>query len=92
MKLGEHYEVDFTYDPNDFGIVPDTDLLYVGITECRLTKDDGSTFVGYAFCSAKDNFERKKGRKEAFTDAVKIIASKHVRAELWAEYWKRIHR
>lgn len=93
MKLGEYYEVDFKYLPMEWGIVPGTDLWYLGVTECVLTRlVDGQEFVGHAFCSAKDQFSRKEGRRTAFTHAINKHPDKAIRTELWAEYWKRIHR
>ena len=60
-------------------------------TVCRIT-DDISEIVASASCSKKDNFDRAKGRKIAFTRAVNRIPDKNIRTLLWVKYFEACKR
>lgn len=46
---------------------------------------------GLSSCAPGDQYCRRTGRKLAFTRAISHLP-KDVRAELWAEYWRRHRR
>lgn len=65
------------------------ELPYSVSTECRVYA--GSLMVGYGitYCSIKDNFNKKTGRKISLARAVSKL-DKWTRKEIWDSYWKQV--
>jgi len=58
-------------------------------TSCSIKINDKVVFSSYAYCSKKDQFSKKKGRKISLTRALEFFVEKEVRKIIWQEYFKQ---
>lgn len=58
------------------------------MTQCFVYCGPGMLYMGAAFCSPHDNFDRRIGRKLAFTRAIADFPREQ-RRELWREFLQK---
>ena len=78
----DDYRVSFNHTHFD----PNFDL-FRGYTHCFISKDDKAEFMGVAWCSTQDQFNKATGRKVALTRALKPF-DKETRTRFWNAYWE----
>lgn len=61
------------------------------VTVCRIYSGGVLIATGYAFNNFNDNFDRRKGRKQALTRALSQIGQKSTRGEVWSDYFARFN-
>ena len=100
MKItvgGKEYTVHFTHlhYPKPMWIPGTNELMATDKTVCTMHIIT-PVAIGTAFCSVKDNFDKTKGREEAFKEMLKEGGfRRHERKEAWNQFWqqsrKRFH-
>jgi hypothetical protein len=90
-KVGEkYYFVNFMY-ANKRGKRTKENRILTICTVIEETEEDRKPYVGIAKCSELEPvFDKRVGRKVAFTKALQFIDDKVIRTRLWEAYFKRI--
>lgn len=94
MKLGNYY-VDFEHftpsDETNLSLPMELVSFVHGKTKCTIRNaDDNIVSVYVVYCSMKDQYNRRVGRKLSLTGALKFnsIISKEERKQIWNDYFK----
>ena len=83
-------KVGFVQRPIENGMLYDRSGVtpYKGFTGCRIFGVDNKMVAeAFAYCSIRDNFSRKIGRKIALAKTMKYLP-KTLRSEIWKKYFE----